>query len=222
MKKPSKVKPQKTINEIAIKCKDKAFVDQLIGRYFDDTKNALENIIRMCESVAKMHTAYMDQVISSHDIDYFCMSVGLQKNKSQYRKYICIGNNAEKFRDHIERMPLAISVLYELTTLNSDTFELLINSGKIHPELTLSEVKILANKPKRTSTQTKTKNIRPVQTVSISFDYEKLSAETRVFIANLICRIRKENELEISSPILSQLESVSQKQLEEATLEIVA
>ena len=119
MKKVSKFKPQKNINVIVNKCENKEFVDQLIQQYLNDTKSAVENIIRMCESVSEMHRAFMNKKISSHDIDYFCLSVGLQKNKSQYRKYICIGNHADQFRSHIEKMPQAISVLYEITTLNS-------------------------------------------------------------------------------------------------------
>ena len=183
MKKVSKFKPQKNINVIANKSENKEFVDQLIQQYLNDTKSAVENIIRMCESVSEMHRAFMNKKISSHDIDYFCLSVGLQKNKSQYRKYICIGNHADQFRSHIEKMPQAISVLYEITTLNSELFELLINSGKIQPELTLKQVKTLARKPNKSSVQSK--NIAQFQTLLISFDYANLSNESKFFISNL-------------------------------------
>jgi hypothetical protein len=220
MKQVSKLKPQKTIFEIASKCMNKELVDQLIQRYLEDTRSAVENIIRMCESVSKMHRAFMNKEISSHDIDYFCMSVGLQKNKSQYRKYICIGNHADQFRSHIKKMPKAISVLYEITTLNSESFDLLINSGKIQPELTLKQVKTLAKKPNKLSV--KSKNTNQLQTISISFDYENLSNGTRLFLSNLVQRIRQDSELQIASPFIQQLEISSDEETYDSTLELQA
>jgi hypothetical protein len=202
MKKVNASKKIKSVSEIAMKCKDKLFVDQMINRYLKDTQSAVENIIRMCESVSEMHSAYIKQEIDSYDIDYFCRSVGLEKNKSQYRKYICIGNNAQKFREHIEKIPQAISVLYEITTLNSEAFEILINSGQIRPELTLKEMKELANKPTRKTPTTR--KVSQLQTISISFDSSNLSRQARVFLAELILQVQKIHDFELDANTINK------------------
>jgi hypothetical protein len=117
-------------------------------------------------------------------------------------------------------MPKAISVLYEITTLNSESFELLINSGKIQPELTLKQVKTLARKPNNSLVQSI--NTKQLQTISISFDYANLSNETRLFISNLVQRIRQDSELQIASPFIKQLEITSDAELYDSSLELLA
>jgi hypothetical protein len=143
-------KPKKTqleIQQLLIqKCKDKSLTDEFIAKYQKSTKGAIEQILNMGESVLEMYELSRDGNLNEYDLNYFCMSVGIDQKSSTFRKYKAIGENADKFRESMEKLPSAFSVLYELATLDADTFErIIVNSTNING-LTLKQVRQLANK----------------------------------------------------------------------------
>lgn len=143
-------KPKKTEFEkqqlIINKCKDKTQTDQLIENYQKSTKSAMEQILCMGESVNAIHEKCKQGELNQYDLNYFCLSVGINQKSSTFRKYDAIGKNADKFRQHMDKLPSAFSVLYEIATLDADTFErIIINSNNING-LTLKQVRQLANK----------------------------------------------------------------------------
>ncbi len=143
-------KPQKTEFEkqqlIISKCKDKTQIDQFIEKYQKSTKSAIEQILYMGESVSAIHEKYNQGKLNKYDLNYFCLSVGINQKSSTFRKYDAIGKNADKFRQHMDKLPSAFSVLYEIATLDADTFErIIINKNNIN-DLTLKQIKQLANK----------------------------------------------------------------------------
>lgn len=143
-------KPKKTQLEkqqlIINKCKDKTQTDQFIEKYQKSTKNAIEQILCMGESVNAIHKKYKQGELNQYDLNYFCMRVGISQKSSTFRKYDAIGKNANKFRQHMNKLPSAFSVLYEIATLDADTFErVIIKSNNING-LTLKQVRQLANK----------------------------------------------------------------------------
>ena len=128
------------------KCKDKTQTDQFIQNYQKSTKSAIEQILSMGESVNALHEKCKQGELNQYDLNYFCMSVGINQKSSTFRKYDAIGKNADKFRQHMEKLPSAFSVLYEIATLDADTFQrIIVNSENING-LTLKQVRQLANK----------------------------------------------------------------------------
>lgn len=128
------------------KCKDKTQTDRFIEKYQKSTKSAIEQILHMGESVNVMHEKCKQGELNQYDLNYFCISVGISQKSSTFRKYDAIGKNADKFRQHMDKLPSAFSVLYEIATLDADTFErVIINSTNING-LTLKQVRQLANK----------------------------------------------------------------------------
>jgi soluble cytochrome b562 len=142
----SKKTPFEQQQLIIKKCKDKSQTDQFIKKYQKSTKSAIEQILYMGESVNAVNEKCKKGELNQYDLNYFCMSVGISQKGSTFRKYDAIGKNADKFRQHMDKLPSAFSVLYEIATLDADTFErIIINSTNING-LTLKQVRQLANK----------------------------------------------------------------------------
>lgn len=127
-------------------CKNLNAVKEYINTYRDQTKSAVENILNMSETVNDLHLKVKSNILDESDLNYFCYSVGLSKNSSSFRKYICIANNSAKFREYLERMPSASSVLYEITTLDPEKFDYLIKNNILKQTTTLKEIKQLSGK----------------------------------------------------------------------------
>ena len=143
-------KPKKTPFEkqqlIIKKCKDKTLTDEFIAKYQQSTKGAIEQILNMGESVLEVHELSKCGNLNEYDLNYFCMNVGINQKSSTFRKYKAIGENADRFRECMDKLPSAFSVLYELATLEADLFEKIVINGKYGKDLTLKQVRQLANK----------------------------------------------------------------------------
>jgi len=156
-------KPKKTPLEkqqlVIQNCKDKTLTDEFIAKYQKSTKGAIDQILNMGESVLEMYELSRDGNLNEYDLNYFCMSVGIDQKSSTFRKYKAIGENADKFRECMEKLPSAFSVLYELATLEADLFEKIVINGENGKDLTLKQVRQLANKsssvPSKNSSTTK-------------------------------------------------------------------
>lgn len=144
------IKPKKTPFEkqqlIIKKCNDKTLTDEFIAKYQKSTKGAIEQILNMGESVSEVYELSKCGNLNEYDLNYFCMNVGINQKNSTFRKYKAIGENADKFRECMDKLPSAFSVLYELATLEADLFEKIVINGEFGKNLTLKQVRQLANK----------------------------------------------------------------------------
>ena len=107
--------------------------------------------------------------LNVYDLNYFCMNVGISQKSSTFRKYKAIGENADKFRLYMDRLPSAFSTLYEIATLDADTFEEIFINGYNCQGLTLKQIKHLAkkNNPVPTKNNSKTSNPNYVSPASM-------------------------------------------------------
>jgi len=170
-------KPKKTQFEkqqlVIQKCKDKTLTDEFIAKYQKSTKGAIEQILNMGESVLEMYELSRDGNLNEYDLNYFCMNVGINQKSSTFRKYKAIGDNAGKFRECMNKLPSAFSVLYELATLEADLFERIVINGDFGKNLTLKQVRQLANKgnasvPSKNSSMTNLPTyVHPAQVASV-------------------------------------------------------
>jgi hypothetical protein len=143
--------PKKTALEkqqlVIQKCKNKIATDQFIEQYRQSTKGAIEQILNMGTAVKDIYEKYKANELNKYDLNYFCMSVGINQKSSTFRKYEAIGKNADRFLQHMDKMPSAFSVLYEIATLDADTFEKVIIKNEFGRNLTLKQIRMLSNKP---------------------------------------------------------------------------
>ncbi len=186
----------KTISSVSAKCKNKAFIDTQILNYTNNTKSAVECILEMAKTVQLLHAKYGNKEINHADVDYFCMSVNLKRNSSQYRKFICIGKHADKLQKYMTDLPQSISVLYEITTLSADTFEELIENNQIKPNLTLSALKQLACKP----ASRKTKKDESGDSMTLNFDFDNISEATKKIIFQFYVKLKSCTDIAITLP----------------------
>jgi len=154
------------------KCKDKKLTEEFIMTYQKATKGAIDQILVMGESVLEVYELSKSEILNDYDLNYFCMSVGIEQKSSTFRKYKAIGENADKFRQYMDKMPSAFSVLYEIATLEADLFEKIVINGEYGKDLTLKQVRHLANKvktvpSKNVSTMTPPIYFPPAQVVKV-------------------------------------------------------
>jgi len=128
------------------RCKDKTLTDEFITKYQKSTKGAIDQILLMGESVLEVYELTKSGNLNEYDLNYFCMNVGIEQKSSTFRKYKAIGENADRFRECMDKLPSAFSVLYELATLEANLFEKIVINGEYGKDLTLKQVRQLANK----------------------------------------------------------------------------
>lgn len=180
----------------ATKCKDKVFADRMISSYKDQASSAIKSIINMSRAVEEVDKRYRDDQINSDDLNYFCMSVGLKKRSSQFRKFVCIGRHADKFEKYIENMPSAITVLYEITTLDAEIFETLIENNYISQNTTLSQLKKLAEKPPKKKRSSKSS----LESIAIEFDIHSISEKSKQDLTSVMRIIKKNDSFVLRMP----------------------
>ena len=189
IKKPQLTKVQKLEN-LKTKCTDISFINQSISNYQKQTKNVVEQTLLMCETVNSIHEKVKKGELKECDLDYFCNSVGLDKKGSTFRKFICISRHSESFRKYIDRVPSTISVLYEITTLDPDMFEMMIKNNLLNQSITLNEVKKLSNK-------SILNNLSNDVCIKIEFDVKTTSPESLLMITQIKDNFRGNNEVKV-------------------------
>jgi len=122
--------------------------DVYVKRYQESTKNALEHILNMGEAVSEIYEKYKKGELKEFDVDYFCEKVNLDRKSSTFRKYKAIGQNANRFREYLHKLPSTFSVLYEMATLDGDEFEDFVARAEFNKKITLDEFKKILNKSK--------------------------------------------------------------------------
>jgi hypothetical protein len=106
----------------------------------------VENILRLSSLIVEMKEKEKSGELDQTDMKYFCFSVGLKRDGSTFRKFEQIGKHSETFWKYVDKLPDSYTVLYEITTLDSDKFEELMSNNQITSYVTLKDIKELGNK----------------------------------------------------------------------------
>jgi hypothetical protein len=194
------------IIQIAKKCKNKEIVDIYISKYLNQTKSAVENLISISEIIYDMNSKVECGELTMSDLNYFCINVGLTTNSSYFRKHVCIGRKAEFLKSLIDKIPSAVSTVYEITTIKPELIEKFIELEKIQPATTLAELKSLVWK-----SPTITQSNKPMTTsfIKIYFNIDKLSREIKIKLLDLFNEVKNFNELRIEFPLIKYIENES-------------
>jgi hypothetical protein len=182
-------------------CKNKLATEELIEQYQNSTKSAIEQILNMGVAVNEINKQFKSEQLNKYDVNYFCMSVGISHKSSTFRKYDAIGKNADKFKMYMNKLPTAFSVLYEIATLESDLFEeIFINSDK-GANITLKELRAIANKNSNVPTKNKSPN---ESSFKVIFNLNKISPETKRIIGDVFKDLMNLKDIEVEVPKHSQ------------------
>ena len=126
--------------------KNKVVTDSFIQKYRGLTRGTVEHILQLSECVVEIKQKEKSGELNCYDIQYFCHSVGITEKGSTFRKFMCIGQRVEEFREYLDKLPNSYTVLYEITTLDPDKFEELMDNNEIHSYVTLKDIKRLGGK----------------------------------------------------------------------------
>ena len=173
-------------------------MDNLIETYQTATKTAVENILNMCIAVKEIDERRKEKLINDFDVTYFCATVSLERKSATYRKYRKIGEHAERFKKHMDSLPSAYSVLFQITTLDPEKFEEMIESEQINPSLSLEKLKQLTN------TSTKSQNPDEVN-FEVNLNMSTLSPSSRAYLRQLLIDLSSLNDIEVLVPEKYQL-----------------
>lgn len=206
MKKRIKLTAVQKYENLAKKVSNTILVKELIAKYQSDTKNAVQNILNMCKTVKVLNDKVKSKELTEIDLNYFCATVCLNKKSSTFRKYLCIADKADLFEKYLDKVPASYTILYEITTLDADQFELLLKSKQLNNFITLNEVKKIAGKiqvvqPKKTSEVI----------LSVKFDTTNVSEESLKIIAECYEYLRLLNDIEVDIPDATVLQSALTK-----------
>lgn len=139
-----------SVNTLEQQSKKNALAPE-IQRYTQEflsfAKASTENTIAMCELLnrAKVEFKQKEQNSKNKMFNTLCETIGYPKgaNDPTIKKYVKIGEAAERFKPYIDRLPNSWTTLYEITQLDGKTFEDAIENGTINIKMIGREVKSL-------------------------------------------------------------------------------
>ena len=183
-------------------CKNLTVVNEYITYYQQYTRNTVENILKLSSLIVEMKEKEKSGELDKTDMNYFCFSVGLTRDGSTFRKFEQIGKHSETFWKYVDKLPDSYTVLYEITTLDSDRFEELISNNQITSYVTLKDIKELGNKLVKTQTDE--------VSFKVSFD-KKVNKSTKESLISIIRDLSSLEEVTIEVPKKYQSFLPSQK-----------
>jgi hypothetical protein len=197
------------IQRNANKCKDKELVDSYVTQYLNQTKSAVENLLSMSEIIYEMNSKVENGDLNENDLNYFCQNVGLNKKSSYFRKHVCIGYKADFLRAYIEKIPSAVSTIYEITTIDPERIIQLIQKNLLKPNTTLHELKCLAFKSNGITNANTSKKDKIRENISIEFDFNKMDTNTKCKLYDLMMQMKTLQKVKINF----ELENAFEKEL---------
>jgi len=178
-------------------CKNLTVVNEYITYYQQYTRNTVENILKLSSLIVEMKEKEKSGELDKTDMNYFCFSVGLTRDGSTFRKFEQIGKHSETFWKYVDKLPDSYTVLYEITTLDSDRFEELMSNNQITSYVTLKDIKELGNK---ISSKPKSKD---ELSFNVKFDLKTIPEdEMKKFgtVIKYLYQISKKNIIEFNVP----------------------
>ena len=172
-------------------CKNLTVVNEYITYYQQYPRNTVENILKLSSLIVEMKEKEKSGELDKTDMNYFCFSVGLTRDGSTFRKFEQIGKHSETFWKYVDKLPDSYTVLYEITTLDSDRFEELISNNQITSYVTLKDIKELGNKLVKTQTDE--------VSFKVSFD-KKVNKSTKESLISIIRDLSSLEEVTIEVP----------------------
>lgn len=172
-------------------CKNLTVVNKYITYYQQYTRNTVENILKLSSLIVEMKEKEKTGELDKTDMKYFCFSVGLNRDGSTFRKFEQIGKHSETFWKYVDKLPDSYTVLYEITTLDSDRFEELMSNNQITSYVTLKYIKELGNKLVKTQTDE--------VSFKVSFD-KKVNKSTKESLISIIRDLSSLEEVTIEVP----------------------
>lgn len=122
-----------------------AEIEQYSQQFLSLAKASTENTVAMCEVLHKAKQAFKEKDTKNVLFRELCKSIGYENgaNDPTIKKFLRIGESAERFRPYLNRLPNSWTTLYEITQLDNALFERAIEDGAINIKMLGKEVRSL-------------------------------------------------------------------------------
>lgn len=158
-----------------------AEIEKYSQQFLSLAKASTENTVAMCEVLHKAKLEFKEKDQKNVFFQELCKNIGYTKgaNDPTIKKFLRIGESAERFRPYLDRLPNSWTTLYEITQLDDELFDRAMTEGAINIKMLGKEVKSLkqANLPaseKRIALPEK----KPSVEISLSAEIDKHSLES--------------------------------------------
>jgi hypothetical protein len=107
--------------------------------------------------------------LGRRDRERFYADVKLDPKGSTVRKLMAIGQQLPRFQPYLNIIPNTWTTLYELARLEDEEFKMVVDSGVLHPLVTLREIDEVRGRP----------STKPKQQFIFNVDLYKIGTPTR-------------------------------------------
>lgn len=149
-------------------------IQQYTQEFLSFAKASTENTISMCELLNRAKVEFRDKEQNNKNklFNMLCESIGYPKgaNDPTIKKYVRIGESAERFKPYIDRLPNSWTTLYEITQLDSNTFDEAIENGTINIKMIGRDVKSLKPNATKATKKLADKSKKPVIQITLGTD----------------------------------------------------
>ena len=160
-------------------------VDDLVREYNTFATKSSENVLGLASTILKVDD------LGRRDREWFYAQVRLDPKGSTARKLRVIGQKLPKFQPYLNILPNTWTTLYELARLEDEDFKTVIDSGVLHPFVTLREIDVVRG---RASPKAK-------QEFRVYLDLNELGVRSRqVELARRLNELAAEFDLELKAP----------------------
>lgn len=126
-------------------------IEKYSQQFLSLAKASTENTVAMCEVLHKAKQEFKEKDEKNVLFQELCKNIGYTKgaNDPTIKKFLRIGESAERFKPYLDRLPNSWTTLYEITQLDDALFERAVEEGAINIKMLGKEVKSLkqANLP---------------------------------------------------------------------------
>lgn len=157
-------------------------VERYTQQFLSFAKASTENTISMCELLNKAKLEFRQKENNNKNVMFnaLCKKIGYTKgaNDPTIKKFVRIGECADRFRPYIDRLPNSWTTLYEITQLDSALFEHAVENGAINIKMIGRDVQSLKqiNQPQlQNKVEIPTK--KPVIQITLENDTDKQMLE---------------------------------------------
>lgn len=183
----------------------KPTVKDLVNRYRAIGKRSVRAILDLGILFSQAHAQ-----LEKTELVEFYEKIGLPPKGSTGKKYKAIGAKASMLQAHIDLLPNDWTKLYELSLLETDQFDRLVQDGILCPDMTLQALKDHFKKPSQSSAS-HVGGSDSGRSEILAFNFNLVASSRRSDFARKLKCLFEEFEVDVGEELFSTLERFIEK-----------
>jgi hypothetical protein len=178
----------------------KPTISELVNRYHSIGKRSVRSILDMGILFFQAH-----EELEKAELEEFYQEINLPPKGSTGKKYKAIGAKASLLEAHIDLLPNDWTTIYELTKLEKDQFDRLVQDNLLHPGVTQQAIKDHFKKPNQSAASHVGGSDAPRSQI-VAFDFNLVAFPKRGAFAKRLKSLFEEFEVDAGEELFSTLE----------------